>query len=172
MVFQAVFKPIELGFRGGRIPHEVCCGLRRGGGVRLLRLQGGNSIETFQVEFWLGKSLETFGAFKIPYTYIKLKSWQFRHVQRSAKKYAYLASGPRLGQAEMLSKSRKKFLATTYKLFSQSLYRVSHHVSDLCWVDLDFGSSPGWWSTIVAGYCPSRVVEHHKSKSTQTRSET
>ena len=35
------------------------------------------------------------------------------------------------------------------------------------WVDLDLGSSPGWWAATVATYCPSRMVEHSKSKSTQ-----
>ena len=34
-------------------------------------------------------------------------------------------------------------------------------------VDLDFGSSLGWWAATVAIYCPSRMVEHLKSKSTQ-----
>ena len=52
------------------------------------------------------------------------------------------------------------------------LYRVSHHVSDLGWFDLDLGSSPGWWAAIVASYCPSRVAEHPKTKSPQPRSET
>ena len=37
----------------------------------------------------------------------------------------------------------------------------------LGWVDLDLGSSPGWWTGTVATYLPSRVVEHPKSKSTQ-----
>ena len=37
----------------------------------------------------------------------------------------------------------------------------------LGWVDLDLGSSPGWWADIVATYCPSRMVELPKSKSTQ-----
>ena len=37
----------------------------------------------------------------------------------------------------------------------------------LGWVDLDLGSSPGWWAASVATYCPSRMVEHSKSKSTQ-----
>ena len=54
----------------------------------------------------------------------------------------------------------------------KSIYRVSQKVSDLGWVDLDMGSSPGWWAAIVATYCPSRVGEHAKSKSTQPRSET
>ena len=36
-------------------------------------------------------------------------------------------------------------------------------------VDLDLGSSPRWWAATVATYCPSRVVEHPKSKSTQPR---
>ena len=30
----------------------------------------------------------------------------------------------------------------------------------LGWVDLNFGSSLGWWAASVATYCPSRVVEH------------
>ena len=37
----------------------------------------------------------------------------------------------------------------------------------LGWVDLDLGSSPGWGADTVATYCPSRMVEHPKSKSTQ-----
>ena len=37
----------------------------------------------------------------------------------------------------------------------------------LGWVDLDLGSSPGWWADTVATYCQSRMVEHPKSKSTQ-----
>ena len=45
-------------------------------------------------------------------------------------------------------------------------------VSDLGWVDLDLGGSPGWWAATVATYCPGRVVEHHKSKSTQLSSVT
>ena len=39
----------------------------------------------------------------------------------------------------------------------------------LGWVDLDFGSSPGWWAATVATYCPIRMVEHPKSKSTKPR---
>ena len=35
--------------------------------------------------------------------------------------------------------------------------------------DLDLGSSLGWWAATVATYCPSRMVEHPKSKSTQPR---
>ena len=46
-------------------------------------------------------------------------------------------------------------------------YWVSHLVADLGWVNLDLGSSPGWWAATVATYCPSRMVEHPKSKSTQ-----
>ena len=37
----------------------------------------------------------------------------------------------------------------------------------LGWVDLHLGSSPGWWADTEATYCPSRMVEHPKSKSTQ-----
>ena len=47
------------------------------------------------------------------------------------------------------------------------MYRASHVLGDLGWVDLDLGSSPGWWAANVATYCPSRVVEHSKSKSTK-----
>ena len=48
-------------------------------------------------------------------------------------------------------------------------YRASHVLVDLGWVDLDLGSSPGWWAATVATYCPSREVEYSKSKSTQPR---
>ena len=34
-------------------------------------------------------------------------------------------------------------------------------------LDLDLGSSPGWWAATVDTYCPSRMVEHPKSKSTK-----
>ena len=34
---------------------------------------------------------------------------------------------------------------------------------------LRFGEFPGWWAATVATYCPSRVVEHPKSKSTKPR---
>ena len=42
----------------------------------------------------------------------------------------------------------------------------------LGYVDLDVGSSLGWWADTIATYCPSRMMEHLKSKSTQPRSET
>ena len=54
----------------------------------------------------------------------------------------------------------------------KDLHRVTLVVEYPGWVDLDLGSSPGWWAAIIASYCPSRVVEHPKSKSTQPRSET
>ena len=41
---------------------------------------------------------------------------------------------------------------------------------DMGWVDLDLGSSPGWWAATVAAYCPGRMVEHPKAKSTQPMS--
>ena len=34
-------------------------------------------------------------------------------------------------------------------------------------VDLDLGSSPGWWAATLATYCPSRMVEHPKYMSTK-----
>ena len=42
-------------------------------------------------------------------------------------------------------------------------------VEYLGWVDLDLGSSHGWWAATLATYCPSRMVEHPKSKSAQPR---
>ena len=30
------------------------------------------------------------------------------------------------------------------------IYRASHVLEDLGWVDLDLGSSPGWWAATVA----------------------
>ena len=35
---------------------------------------------------------------------------------------------------------------------------------------LGFGEFPGWWAATIATYCPSMMVEHSKSKSTQPRS--
>ena len=40
------------------------------------------------------------------------------------------------------------------------------------WVDSELGSTPSWWAATVATYCPSGMVEHPKSKSTQPRSVT
>ena len=54
-------------------------------------------------------------------------------------------------------------------LFVTRTYRVTVVVEYLGWVDLDLGSSPGWWAASVASYCQSRLVEHPKSKSTQPR---
>ena len=51
----------------------------------------------------------------------------------------------------------------------KTIYREFHLLANLVWVDLDLGSSPGWWAGTVASYCPSRMVEHPKSKSTQPR---
>ena len=48
-----------------------------------------------------------------------------------------------------------------------NLYRVGLVVWQLGWVDLDLGSSPGWWAATVATYYSSRMVEHPKSKSTK-----
>ena len=42
-------------------------------------------------------------------------------------------------------------------------------VEYLGWVNLDLGSSPGWWAATVATYSPIRMVEHIKYKSTQPR---
>ena len=45
--------------------------------------------------------------------------------------------------------------------------RLAHLLANLGWVDFDLGSSPGWWAATVATYCPSKVVEHPKSKSSE-----
>ena len=45
-------------------------------------------------------------------------------------------------------------------------YRVTEKVSGPVWVDLKLGSSFRWWAGSIVTYCPSRMVEHLKSKST------
>ena len=52
-------------------------------------------------------------------------------------------------------------------LMQVMIYRASHVLVDLGWVDLDLRSSPGWWASTIATDSPSRVVEHPKSKSTK-----
>ena len=47
------------------------------------------------------------------------------------------------------------------------LYRVTLVVGYLGWVDFNLESSAGWWAATVVTYCPSRMVEHPKSKSTK-----
>ena len=59
--------------------------------------------------------------------------------------------------------------ASSLILLTIYCYRVGLVVWQLGWVDLDLRSSPGWWAATVATYCPSRMVEHPKSKSTQPR---
>ena len=49
------------------------------------------------------------------------------------------------------------------------MYRVAIPVVLLGSVDLDLRSSPGWLADTVATYCPSRMVEHSKSKPTHPR---
>ena len=49
-----------------------------------------------------------------------------------------------------------------YRVVHQvAYYRVSHALVDLGWVDLDLGSSPGWWAATVATYCPSRASQQN-----------
>ena len=49
------------------------------------------------------------------------------------------------------------------------MYRVGQVVVFvyLGWVDLDLGSSLGWWAANVATYCPCKIAENCKSKSTK-----
>ena len=49
------------------------------------------------------------------------------------------------------------------------MYRVSHLLPDLGWVDLYLGSSQGWLAVTADSYCPCRLVEHLRSKTTQPR---
>ena len=52
---------------------------------------------------------------------------------------------------------------TLNMIFMELLYRVTHLLANQGWVDLDLGSSPGWWAATVATYFPGRMVEHPKS---------
>ena len=61
------------------------------------------------------------------------------------------------------------FLEPTRKVFNNKVQGVPCP-RRLGFVDLYLRSSPGWWAATVATYCPRRIVEHPKSKSTQPRS--
>ena len=50
------------------------------------------------------------------------------------------------------------------------MYRVTHLLTDLGWVDFDLGCSTARWAVLQLLCCPSKTVEHPKSKSTQPRS--
>ena len=52
-------------------------------------------------------------------------------------------------------------------LFRVHCYRVTHLLVDLGRVDLDLGCSTGRWAVLQLRCCPSKTVEHPKSKSTQ-----
>ena len=45
-------------------------------------------------------------------------------------------------------------------------YRVGQVVVHLGWGDLDLVSSLGWWAATVATYCPCRLLEYRKPKTT------
>ena len=71
-------------------------------------------------------------------------------------------------------KNKKELLRAARSIYSNGSwihYRATLVVEYLCWVDLDLGSSLAGGPLLVATYCPSpsRMVEHAKSKSTQTR---
>ena len=51
-----------------------------------------------------------------------------------------------------------------------SSYRVTMMVCDLGWVDSGLGGSLGFLDATAATYCPGRMVEHPKSKSTHPES--
>ena len=55
---------------------------------------------------------------------------------------------------------------------NMDLCRVTKVVADLGWVDLYLVSSLDRWAATVATYCPSQMVQHPKSNSTQPRSAT
>ena len=61
---------------------------------------------------------------------------------------------------------RQSLFFTCSRIRWKLIYRVTQKVSDLGWVDLELGSSPGRWAGTMVTYCPSRMVEHLKSKST------
>ena len=61
-------------------------------------------------------------------------------------------------------------MVTLYKVWpaaSVLMYRVTHLLADLGWVDLDLGCSTGRWAGLQLRCCQSKTVEHPKSKSTQ-----
>ena len=65
-------------------------------------------------------------------------------------------------------------LGSGYMVHVGTMVQISYTSTGLLWwsgtrfclVDLDLRSSPGWWAATVATYCPSRMMEHPKSKST------
>ena len=73
--------------------------------------------------------------------------------------------------AMLISRSRGTCLIFYFAKASYE-YRVTQKVSDLGWIDLELGSSPGRWAGTMVTYCPSRMVEHVIPISTQPRSET
>ena len=90
----------------------------------------------------------------------------FRHTVLKLSITVELLLGNIPERQTFLQPSNKKALAP-YLLLTQGTYRASHVLVDLGWIDLDLGSSPGWWAASVATYCPRRVMEHPKSKSTK-----
>ena len=52
---------------------------------------------------------------------------------------------------------------------SATVYRVTHLLADLGWVDLDLGCSTGRWAVLQLWCCPSKTVEHPKSRSKSTQ---
>ena len=64
----------------------------------------------------------------------------------------------------------KLFDIKVNKSNTKARYQSPLLLTDLRWVDLDLGCSTGRWAVLQVRCCPSKVVEHPKSKSTQPRS--
>ena len=69
-----------------------------------------------------------------------------------------------LGRLEMLLHELESY---TSKLVEPN-YRVTHLLTNLGWVDLDLGCSTGRWAVLQLWCCPSKTVEHPKSKSNRS----
>ena len=76
---------------------------------------------------------------------------------------------PILGANEFENWTKFIWKRTFTALIIPQHYSEFHLLANLGWVDLDLGSSPGWWAGTVASYFPSRMVELPKSKSTHPR---
>ena len=90
----------------------------------------------------------------------------------------------RKGQAHLKQDQGWVWTATSYAKVINfttivlNIFMKNQHVQGdpeglgLGYVDLDFGSSLGWWSATIATYCPRRRMKHLILISTQLRSET
>ena len=79
----------------------------------------------------------------------------FRHTVLKLSITVELLLGNIPERQTFLQPSNKKALAP-YLLLTQGTYRASHVLVDLGWIDLDLGSSPGWWAAFVPSCTQAR----------------